>query len=378
MHFSTGYRSGKANRARLRDFLPRKRDAPAASIRYHAHMHGRPSPTRAPSFLAGPAFLAGLVGASGLLAQPGTPEPGTPAPRPAVVVPRVIVAPAEAPTLEPVRPNQPPTAAQDLALNSNPPLLREGAFVSGARGQLVKGKSGRWYAIFDADGSGRMLPPMIVMENANLAAMERVAGREAAGTRVKISGRVTVYRDRNFLLPTAPPLLERPVAADPDAAANSASREASAAANAIKPGQGPSEPNIDQIIADLDKAVGARKTGPASTRPAAPGPGITTVQEPTEPGVTSGYLTARRSRIVRGADGLLTAVMDSGTAGRTEGPMVLLPCQNLTALESIIDTGGEGTTFTLTGDVFVYRGRRYLLPSMYTVNRNTDIVMPTH
>ena len=99
---------------------------------------------------------------------------------------------------------------------------------------------------------------------------------------------------------------------------------------------------------------------------------------PPEAGVTTGYLTARRGRIVRGADGLLTAVMDSGSVGRTEGPMVLLPCQNLTALESIIDTGGDGTTFTLTGDVFVYKGRRYLRPAMYTVNRNTDIVMPTH
>ncbi len=348
-------------------------------------MHGRtplsPPPFRASSFLTGLALVSGLAAASGLLAQTKPAEPPPPAPHPAVVVPRVIVAPTEIPTIEPVRPNQPPTSAQDLALTSNPPLLREGAFVSGARGQLVKGKSGRWYAIFDPDGAGRMLPPMIVMENANLAAMERAAGREAAGTRVRISGRVTVYRDRNFLLPSAPPLLERPVAVDPDAAANAASREASAAANAPKPADkgtaAKGEPSIEQIIADLDKAVGARKTGPATTRADAT-PGTITVQEPTEAGVTTGYLTSRRGRIVRGSDGLLMAVLDSGSVGRTEGPMTLLPCQNLTALESIIDTGGEGTTFSLTGEVFVYRGKRYLLPAMYTVNRNTDIVMPTH
>jgi hypothetical protein len=316
-----------------------------------------------------------------------TPVPAS-APQPAVIVPRIIVTPSTTPTLEPVRPNLPPIAAQDLSLTSNPPLLREGAFISGARCQLVKGKSGRWYAIFDADGSGRTIPPMIVLENANLAAMERVAGREPTGTRVKISGRVTVYRDRNFLLPTAPPLLERAAAADPEAAANAASRAASAAASSAttgkQPPRGASEPSIEQIIADLDKAVGARKTGTANTSTTTseiPTRGPATVQEPTEPGVTSGYLTSRRARIIRGPDGNLAAVMDSGSIGRSEGPMTLLPCQNLSTIESLLDAnpaGAEAMSFTLTGDVFLYKGRRYLLPSMYTVNRSSDIVMPTH
>lgn len=325
-------------------------------------------------------------------APPPVPAPAS-APQPTVSVPRIIVTPSNAPTLEPVRPNVPPPAAQDLSLTNNPPLLREGAFVSGARAQLVKGKSGRWYAIFDADGTGRAIPPMIVMENSNLAAMERVAGREPAGTRVRMSGRVTVYRDRNFILPTAPPLLERTAAPDPDAAAIAASQQASAAAsntpspNAKQPPKGSAEPSIEQIIADLDKAVGARKSGATASTSTHEGtapttaPGITTVQEPTEPGITAGYLTARRARIIRVADGTLAAVVDSGSSGRSEGPMSLLPCQNLTAIEALLDTnpaGGEATSFTLTGDVFIYKGRRYLLPSMYTVVRASEFVMPTH
>ncbi len=353
-------------------------------------MHGRTPPTShsAPATLA---LLAGLTGGlatliPSTLAQstpPPTPAPAS-SPQPTVTVPRIIVTPMNTPTLEPVRPNVPPPASQDLSLSNNPPLLREGAFISGARAQLVKGKSGRWYAIFDPDSSGRAIPPMVVMENSNLAAMERVAAREATGTRVRMSGRVTVYRDRNFILPTAPPLLERVAAVDPDAAATAASQQASAAASNTTADKqrpkGSAEPSIEQIIADLDKAVGTRKAGPAAMRESV-SPGVTTVQEPTEPGVTAGYLTARRARIIRAGDGSLNAVVDSGSTGRSEGAMALLPCQNLTAIENVLDTnpsGSEAMSFTLTGDVFLYKGKRYLLPSMYTVVRSSDIVMPTH
>jgi hypothetical protein len=355
-------------------------------------MHGRPT---------GPRIL-GLLLASGLAAaaiaepppqgpstQPDPTQPGKPMePVPRATLPRIIVSPSTAPALEPVRPNVPPSAAADLTLGTSPPLLREGAFVSNASAQLVRGKSGRWYAIFDPDASGVRLPPMIVLEHSNLAAMERVVGRggaDKAATRMRLIGRVLVYRDRNFLLPTAPPILERPAPVDPDANANAASRAASAAAasaNAPKP-EGDSsskntEPSIEQIVAELDKAVGntgTRRSIPEATAPGAEaGPG----EGGSEASVTPGFLTARRARVIRNAEGAPMAVFDSGASGRTEGPMILMPCQNLTAIENAMDSGNESLTFTLTGEVHVYKGRRYLLPTMYQVNRPMDNVMPAH
>jgi hypothetical protein len=97
-----------------------------------------------------------------------------------------------------------------------------------------------------------------------------------------------------------------------------------------------------------------------------------------EAGISTGFLTARRARIVRGSDGMLMAVVDSGTSGKTEGPMTLLPCQNLAAIEGILDSANEGTSFTLTGEVFAYRGKRYLLPTMYTVNKGSDNINSAH
>lgn len=292
---------------------------------------------------------------------------------------RVIVAPAAAPTLEPVRPNLPPTAAADLELGSNPPLMREGAFISNARAQMVKGKSGRLYAIFDADSQGRRLPPMIMGESPHLAAIERMLERESAGARLRVFGRVTVYRDRNFLIATAPAMLERfevgetaPLAAAPTVSSQTPPADS-------RPAAPIADPSIEQIVAELDKAVGSGRTMPAAPgRNATPGgnAGPAPIVESGDVGVTSGFLTTRRARVTRLADGQLAATLDNGTEGRADAPLLLLPNQNLTVLETIAEQLGDGVTYTLTGDVYVYKGRRYLLTSMYAVNRASDNVMP--
>ena len=144
------------------------------------------------------------------------------------------------------------------------------------------------------------------------------------------------------------------------------------------------DPSIEDIVSQLDRAVGAssaRRPVVESTVPAMPTTVETaaaTIAATTEAGVATGFLTARRARVVRGSDGTLMAVVDSGSSGKSEGPMTLLPCQNLAAIEAIMDGGAEGTSFTLTGEVFAYRGKRYLLPTMYHVNRASDNINSVH
>lgn len=321
-----------------------------------------------------------------------------PAPRPQPESPRPVVVPGTAqPTLAPVRPGLPPPAAADLGLPSVPALLREGSYITNAKGQIVRGKSGRWYVIFDQETGGRALPPMILAENANLAAMERSVERLPEGTRYRIAGRVTVYRDRNYLLPSMPPLVERiptaaaatpaptvPTPAAPAPAAIDTNKPAAASDSdaAPKPATGSStDPSVEQIIAELDKAVGPARPRPSQlidvTQPSA---GTQTPDGGESDGriALTGFLANRRARIVRTDDGRLAARLDGGADGHTEGPMILLPCQNLAGIDAVLDTQGEAASFTLSGEVVVYKGRNYLLPSMYVVNRATDIVMPTH
>jgi len=88
-------------------------------------------------------------------------------------------------------------------------------------------------------------------------------------------------------------------------------------------------------------------------------------------------MTARRGRVVRSGSGESTFVVDAGTAGAVaEAPMTLLPCTNLSTIESLAERLGESATFTISGQVTVYQGRNFLLPTTCTVNRPTDQVIP--
>lgn len=310
-----------------------------------------------------------------------------------------LTAPA-GPQPQPVRPGVPGTAREELGIDRPPPLVREGAFVSSARGVVVRGQSGRWYIVFDEDARGRKMPPMVVLPGPHLAALERLAsrmgGEEAAGgtggaggarLRILVTGQVLAYQGHNYLLPTAAPILETtlPVAeATPEPAAKDAEERAGGAEGGVaEPAEetgaagvdAGGEPSIDQIIGELDRALGTRR---------ASNPIIAADHEGTagENGAArvrpAGFMTARRGRIMRTGAGDCTFVVDAGTAGEVaEPPMMLLPCTNLSAIESIAERMGEAATFTISGQVIVYKGRNYLLPTTYTVNRVTDQVLPT-
>jgi hypothetical protein len=311
--------------------------------------------------------------------QPTPDQPTPPATLPPAT-PRPVVVPAfEQPTLEPVRPGLPPPPAADLGQRVTPGLVREGALISQARARVVQGRSGRWYAIFDNASGGRALPPMILLESASLAQVVRAAERAGPDGRMLLSGAVTVYRNHNYLLPSGAPLLERIETAPavqqtppstPPTAPEPAPTQAAPAGGAT-----PADPSIDQIVAELDKAAGPRPEAPS----------VRLAQEPAEAPVENaaaprimpaGFLAARKARIVRGADGRLMARFDAGPSGATQAPMALLPNQNTQAIESLIDTIGDLGTITLSGNVQVYRGRNFLLPTMYVVERATDNLTP--
>lgn len=367
-----------------------------------APTHHAVSPRFTPSFqwVLGPCMFSALAAislfAASTLAQSTPPEtapPVTPAETKPTPAPRprgpILNSPrADAPTaLEPIRPNLPGSPAAELGLTTNPPLIREGAFISNARGRMVKGKTGRFYFIFDRDATGRTFPPMVLLEGPNLASMERLTERSPEGSRLRIGGQVLAYHARNFLLVTVPPLLERP--ADPGIepiAAPTPEPAISTQPSATSPSTTPppAERSIEDIIADLDRAVGPSATAGArrpivdSQIPAEARPHGATVEErsPTDSRAL-GYLASRRGRLVRGTDGWLEFRPDNGPSGKPEAAMTLLPSQNLSNLETLSDSAGENMTLSMSGDVFIYKGRSYLLPTMYVVNRDTGNLVPT-
>lgn len=85
------------------------------------------------------------------------------------------------------------------------------------------------------------------------------------------------------------------------------------------------------------------------------------------------FITMRRGRIIKALGDDWQFHFDNGPDNRADAPMTLMPCLNLQAIEMLAERGGESLSFTLSGQVFVYKGRNYLLPSLYTVNRRGDV-----
>ncbi len=81
-------------------------------------------------------------------------------------------------------------------------LTPEGTQVINRRGRMHRGVHGTWWFTFDADASGLSDPPMVILPCLLLERMERYAARSGARTAMLLSGRVYVYEDRNYILPT--------------------------------------------------------------------------------------------------------------------------------------------------------------------------------
>ncbi len=181
-------------------------------------------------------------------------------------------------------------------------------------------------------------------------------------------------------------------------AAPAAKPNTPAAVPAAKPpATPPSAPAADDPRKTMEqmkqKAPTGNPAGPApsttpapaggGTSPAAPGssvpaaaPSVPAATEPAQGGrlLREGtFLASRRGRVIKTTGGEWQFHFDTGPENKADAPMVLMPCLNLQAIEKLADRGSEALSFTVSGQVFVYKGRNYLLPTMYTVNRRGDV-----
>jgi len=74
----------------------------------------------------------------------------------------------------------------------------------------------------------------------------------------------------------------------------------------------------------------------------------------------------RQGRLLGATGGGRVFVFDKGEQGETPAPMIVLPSIRLLEMERVLDARDSTVTFLLTGEVFVYRGRNYILPSQFT------------
>jgi len=259
---------------------------------------------------------------------------------------------------------------QDLAPTSRG-LIREGAFISEHQGLLRPLKGGGWAFVFDPDEDDNRLKPMIIQPGLRLTEMRRLVEASDRPITFRISGRVLVFNNRNYILPTfyttvavgerdsiAPGVDERtedPALEEFESLFLDSDRD----------------PTLDEAIEAverLDRPTEVRVPRGTGEQPA------TTDQAPRliREGV---QITARTGRLVRSPDGGWLMSFDNDTdqpATTNDGatldtPMQILPCLSLQSMQALAEQYGSRLRFTVSGTVYVYESRNYLLPTMYII-----------
>lgn len=244
-----------------------------------------------------------------------------------------------------------------------PGLLPEGSFLVRQFGTMRRVGAAGWVFIFAPDAGGETLPPMPLLPSANLQAMEQIAapaeeaGREAG---FLVSGQVFRYDGGNYLLPTIFVQADGPDATPAEAPVESA-EEAPERPDPFAGDEDP-EPSVDEILARIEEASQQAPTGEPSAQFAPNPAGL----------VPEGTLVAsRRGRVLRSDSGgwRFTPDVDADAPTGQDQPMDLLPCA---LLESMLEErrllGSQ--PYIVSGRVFIYNGRNYLLPTMFVIERS--------
>ena len=84
----------------------------------------------------------------------------------------------------------------------------------------------------------------------------------------------------------------------------------------------------------------------------------------------------RRGWLSRSPDGAWTFVFAADAAGQADPPLNVLPCLLLERMERYATTAGAGAPMVLSGVIYRYKKRGYLLPTAFEVPRLRTQIAP--
>lgn len=255
-------------------------------------------------------------------------------------------------------------------------LLREGSVLVRTVGTVAQDAQGRWILTITADetdGERREAVDLILMPCRVLEEMQRIVrSAEAQTHRFEITGEVFVYNDRNYFLPThAPHIVEQTSEAPAD-----------------RPRQ--PEPGVDTTVGGDDGAAGddsaesimqrlREKAGSVSRSTAPPDalPPLDAERTAQESTLREGMsLMDRRGHLTRRNDGSWEFVFDADAEGLSDPPVTVLPCLLLERMERYARSRSNVAPILLSGRVFEYRNRNYVLPTLYRVPHERTPITP--
>jgi hypothetical protein len=230
-------------------------------------------------------------------------------------------------------------------------LLREGSDVWQRSAHLRKVPDSIYpQIVFDNSEPGEKLPPMLVLPNLELMKMENAEAATTRDLKFVVSGTVTEYRKKNYILLESGPqdLTSRllppppPKNAPANASADQMLNEMLAADSKPLPPlakQPPLEPD--------------RTSGPAAVAPGAPRLMVLRENSP---------INDRLCRLTTVADGQQEQIeLDSDGSALQDPPLIVLPNLKLMAMEDAAKAAEREQRFRVSGILKEYRGRNYIL-----------------
>ncbi len=279
-----------------------------------------------------------------------------------------------------------PAASADLG-GYRLALLREGASLVHAMGEITQDPDERNWVFRARLGtlnsaatgeSASLRRELLLMPSPVLEDMLRVQHLSPVPVEFEVTGKVFIYRGRNWLLPElAPPIMRFD-------AAPSAATAPSEPANAITPtpngkssvvlSDDPDDAAVQDLERRLESRIGSvpgvgRRDDPRRVEP------VTTVDTRDDAANTrvsdDPRLHARRGQLTRDpSTGAWRFLPQQARNAHDDLALELLPCLMLERLErSARETDGV-YEIVLSGNVLLFEGRRYLLPSWYQRARN--------
>lgn len=245
-----------------------------------------------------------------------------------------------------------------------PARLPEGFVAVERPGHVLTAPSGHRVFVIDKDRREPGEGPMLLLPCRTLSRMD-ASLQGAPGVGVVVSGLVYDYAGRNYLLPTNFHLMAMRGPAPQAPAAEPAGSSEPASASATD------DPEIAELFAELDDT----RSGAPNIVPPPPAARADNPLEPdAAPSAEVGLIpdgtpiTRRRGRLVRLAGGEWAIRFDNdldlGTSG-VDAPLTVMPCLLLERMEQLALNQGDGLELLVSGRVYTYGERRYLLPTIY-------------
>lgn len=273
------------------------------------------------------------------------------------------------PKAQPIQPSTVPESTDQgpaggrLNRDNNSLLWPEDYFLSGRRGWL-RGQGLTEFA-FAADDEGHTDEPIEILRNTKLRQMQ--AFLESAGYEVEftLTGRVTEYYGKNYILVRSVAMLRRP-ASD----AQPTTPPAVPAASRPPGAEGDGGSILDQLERDsqpvepLPQAVADDRPRPSPTT----SPSVAPVGRSEQSWPEDTRLANLVGRLVREAEGWSFA-FESDSDRPAEQAVRLLPNLALQRMEQLSDGATQRVVFIVSADTTVYAKRNYLLVRRFAVRR---------